>query len=310
MVNNKSLRREIIDSVIVDLNNKKTLCDSNLLFAVNENLNFFESAKSPVRFLNWIFYRASKIDKKKILELSDFGIEKWEKLLLTSLVDLERKKFPGVIKPLKNSLVEYIIKNEPKIILDIGCGGMEVVKQVILQLKDINYLNRIVFVGVDLSEFFYEVAQNNLTDVKDLVDVRIVNFNDSNWREKAFEGDKNLVLLFKENALNMHKFFDDKSIDLIFYSKFAHHLTDSQKLELSLLTNKVSKAVMEYDDYRSWPLLLPQMIFAWNNPILMNGAIFSRLRDYSKKELKNNLEPEWKIRFYPIGSYIKTYGIN
>lgn len=299
-------RGEIIDEIIKDLEERRTLCKNDLLLAIDENLEFFKSAKSFIKFFGWLVVRASKISRDKLLELSDFGIEKWEKILLNSLINLEKKKFPGVVAPLRDALVGFIIENEPKMILEIGCGGMEVVRQVLSKLKDAGYSKRIIFIGVDLSSCFYEVVDNNLQDLKEFVEVRKVDFNKKDWQKNATEGDKNLVLLFKGDALKMNKFFGDKSIDLVFYSKFAHHLTAKQRLELHFLTEKISKFVIEYDDYRSWPLLLPQVIFAWNNPVLMNGAVISRLRDYSKKELVGSLKLNWKIKFFSVGSYIKT----
>ena len=58
--------------------------------------------------------------------------------------------------------------------------------------------------------------------------------------------------------------------------------------------------------YDGWFLLLFSTIFNWRKPILMNGAVFSCLRDPSIKELKLRVAPEWRLSANPTG-YLRTY---
>lgn len=306
MIQNRKSQIQEINNRLEEI--KKTASPSQL-YAIEQNLIFFRAAQSFIHYFGWLFTVAKKIEGRKLLELSDFGVPAWEKELQNRLINMERKSFPGMITPLKKTIVEFILKNEPKILADLGSGGMEVERQIIIELKKRNYQNKLIFLGIDQSPIVHEIAKENLQGIKGISDIieidQISPATMTDLQKKSTA--QYLIFLSSNDIFKLTNQFPKQSINLIYYSKFRHHLNEDQKNELDKITTTLAKTVMEYDDYRSWFLMIPQSIATWKYPVLMNGAIFSRLRDLTKKELRRSMKDNWKIHFYLVGSYLKTY---
>lgn len=305
-------RTKVINEILADLQKLETTCPPEQRYALEENVRFFKASRSPLAYFWWLLTRAPFIDGERLKELADFGIPRWEKELLVELAKAEKKKLPGIIKPLVNVIVDFVEKNRARdsiILMDLGCGGMEVEKQIIRHLVNKEYPRQLIFIGVDKSDTSYGVARENLKDVESLIQMNdIEELNEKTLNDfKNLSGKRMLLIWCKNDILELDKCFRDKTIDLIFYSKFKHHLDSEGKSELDRVTTQIGKVVMEYDDYRSWPLLVPQSIFAWRSPVLLNGAVFSRLRDPALQELASQPLPGWNTQFFKIGSYLKVY---
>jgi hypothetical protein len=303
--NRKAQIREIYDR----LQQIKNTAPLQQQYAIEQNLAFLQAARSFPRYFIWLLAKANKIDGNRLLELTDFSVPEWENELQVRLVFMEKKSFPGMITPLRDAIVKFVIAKQPSVLMDFGCGGMELERQVITELKKNNYSKKLTFLGVDQSRTVHEVAKDNLKELNEVCQIKEIETlspallaetqNTSNFQY--------LAILCRNDIFKLTEQFPAQSVDLIYYSKFRHHLSEEQKTQLDRISTALAKTVMEYDDYRSWGLLIPQSIVTWPFPILLNGAVFSRFRDYTKMQLLDTLAEKWKIKFYPVGSYIKTY---
>ena len=300
-------RKLFIRDIILDLQELEKQGFSNS-YAVKENIKFFESAKNIFSYAAWLFLCAPFIERERLLELSDFPFSRWDEDLHAKLNRIERRAFPDLLRPLRRALVHHISHRKISIVMDLGSGAMEIERHVILELLKKKYHHKFVIIGLDRSVAAHRRARRNLKSLEGYIDIVEVENLDYQRLQSFIEniGNKHLIILCKNDIFKLENFFPRQSIDLIYYSKFRHHLTEDQKLSLDSITIKLAASVMEYDDYKSWPLLIPQSITAWKYPVLLNGAIFSRLRDPSKKELKK-ISREWRVQFYGIGSYLKTH---
>lgn len=300
-------RKEIIQAVIEDL---KRLRDSSKFlehrYAIEENLRFFNAIVSPLSYIWWLLWRAPKLRKDELLELSDFSFASWERDLHLNLMVMERRKFPGLITPLKNEIVKFILEKKPEVIMDLGAGSMEIERQIIEELALRAYPHRIIFIGIDCSKVAEELARKNLFTAASHAKIYEISILDLNTLNKIRheKREKHIVIFCQNDIFNLDKWLPENAAGIIFYSKFRHHLDKSQKTLLDKITHKISRVVMEYDDYRSLFFLIPQSLLAWSSPILLNGAIFSRLRDPTRQELKKR--DASCLKFFPVGSYLLT----
>lgn len=275
-------------------------------YAIDENLAFFKALQSVPVYINWLLFGASRIDANNLLELTDFPLPDWVREMHRGLIEIERRKFPGLIKPLVDCIVDFILQKKPRILVNFGCGGMEAERQVIERLKEAGYQKRLIFIGVDKSPVVKEIARANLMGLDDFLDIYEVEelSQDSLSGFFAKNIDKHAVVMCKNNIFEMDKLFNERSFGLIFHSLFRHHLSDSQKASLDQVAFRLAKAVIEYDNYKSWWHMIPPSIAIWNKPPLLNGAIFSRLKTPARKELSGRTGTA-SLRFYKKpGTYL------
>ena len=84
-----------INEILVDLRAAKTAtADKDKLYAIDENIIFFEAAKSFSCYLRWVFSRMNKIDPKRLLEINDI-LPKWDREMHIKLIEVEKRKYPG-----------------------------------------------------------------------------------------------------------------------------------------------------------------------------------------------------------------------
>lgn len=296
----KTTRLAKIEEIIEEL--KKLESDANS-YAVQKNIEFFEAIKSPLRYVGWLLFSANTIDKERILELNDFPKEEWEEDLHKNLVKMERKKIPGMIEPLKKKIVKIIHETSPRTVVNLGAGAMELERQVIEVLLKRGYDKDITFIAVDRSSVAKRIALENFAKLKEEIEIEEI---DHINKDKLLENNKKRikVILCSNDIFELGKEFEKGFFDVVCFAKFKHHLRDAQKEALETLIGIIGKNTIEFDDYRSWPLLIPQSIATWAHPILMNGAVFSRLRDYSKKELISRYGKGGQLKFFKNGSYM------
>ena len=65
----------------------------------------------------------------------------------------------------------------------------------------------------------------------------------------------------------------------------------------------VGVRVVEFDGYKSVPMMIPQTIEDWHNPVLVNGAIFSNFRYPTKEEVRARGNNKYLV-FSKIGTYL------
>ena len=75
-----------------------------------------------------------------------------------------------------------------------------------------------------------------------------------------------------------------------------------EKMVISL-----ADVVVESDDYRGFYLPFFSSITAWYKPILLNGAVFSSLRDPDLKSLKSDTSSSWRVSIKRGAGYVRIY---
>jgi hypothetical protein len=298
-------RTQIIHEILVDLERlkKEGPHEPDFQYAVQENIRFFQAAKQPLSFLKWQLFDARRIDTSRLLELADLSLPHWETELYDGLRWIERKKFPGLLAPLCKTLA----RTPGRVFMDAGCGAMETERQVIELLAWRQDSPPRVFIGVDQSPSSYAMIQETFRDVADQVEVtKLKNPNRELLLAVLRPNNRHRVIFIEADALTLEGWLLPQEIDIVYSSRFKHHLTSLQKKQMDKSLKKVGKVALEYDDYRTALSWIPQTLSAWSRPVLLNGALLSRLRQPSKRMLKSE-QHEYSIRFFsPPGSYLKT----
>jgi hypothetical protein len=300
-----SARYKKLARIRADLSKLKKRARLSQMYAIEENLVFFKAIRTLPGYLYWALTRRRHIETTKLLEIADLPLPHWEQELYQDLTYVENKKFPGLSKPLMKLLLKFIHEKPDAIILELGCGSMEVVRQTFDELhKHDAEVPNVMFVGVDLAPQAWDAIRQNFTTVADKVDVARI---DSLNQVKTLKVKKPTILFLEDDALKIAKQYG-KHFDLIYSSRFKHHLNQSEKAELDTIAKTGASMFIEYDDYRSAISWLPPLLTAWYRPILLNGAIFSQLRQPSIRQLKSeqrNGKSGSVLLFSPPGSYAK-----
>lgn len=297
-------RQEVIDSVKKDLESLRNNSKLNR-YAIDENIAFFDAIRSIFKYIRWLLIRAPKIDGKSLLEINDL-LPQWDESMHRKLMEVERKEFPGLIAPLVKQLSNIILGSKvPLILVNLGCGGMETERQIIDFLLKNKFSSKITFVGIDRSEIASRLIINNIKAFGDMVDFFAVdNLDDTKLVELRKTSSKKYLIIFcKNNIFDLDKYFSQNVFDITFHALFRHHLSEKDRLDIDVITEKLSKSVIEYDGYLSRVNIIPQTIAGWNAPVFLNAAIFSHLRFLRKKDLLV-LNKNKKILFTKIGYYL------
>lgn len=297
-------RKKIIAEVLKDL---ELLKNNPLLnqYAVNENIAFFEATKSILSYIKWLITKAPKIDGSRLLEINDL-LPRLDLTMHRKLIEMEKKKFPGLIDPLVKRILETVlIYSRPMTLMNIGCGGMEAERQVISSLIVNNYDKRLVFIGVDRSPTTAELIKENFKDLFNKVDFYEIDYLDNQKLQEIIKKQEKqfLMVLCKNDIFQIDKYFQKNTFDLVFHVLFKHHLNLKEQDAIDNILGKIGMSIIEYDGYLSWHNIIPQTIIGWNEPVFLNAEIFSHLRFFSKKELLEKHKNK-KIIFTKIGYYL------
>lgn len=293
-------RQQQINAILRDLKSYKPKKDE--IYAVHENILFYEAARGVLSFLKWQLFHAPHINATKLLELADLPFPNWETAFYEQLNSVERKNFPGLLKPLAN----YLAGQTGELFLDLGCGSMELERQVISSLQKVHDTRRRIFIGLDISPSSFEMVKRTFRNFTDEVHIQnISEISPTELKELQLKyPTKHLVVFVQKDARELHLHLKPNSVDVVYSSKFKHHLPDDFKTIIDEAMTKVGRHVIEFDDYRTPTSWIPQAFTAWKKPVLLNGALLSRIRQPLKKDLKK--QKQFNIKFYsPPGSYIK-----
>jgi SAM-dependent methyltransferase len=187
----------------------------------------------------------------------------------------------------------------------MGCGGMEVERQVIQVLQAKQHPGCVLFVGIDQSPVAHAIAKENLHTLGSAIVIEEYERLDREYLKSAVMSSQQTysVILAKNDVFKLHEEFHGCLFDIAFSSLFKHHLPPARKDEFDQTLAAVAKRVLEYDGYKSWGVMIPQTLTTWKSPVLLNGTIFSDLRYHTKKELKKKAGGH-KISFTKIGTYL------
>ncbi len=309
-------RKIIIDEILSDLALLRKDSSYPSQYAVVQTIEFFESLDSFWSNIKWLSLKAPKLKREQLLELADFPsslFAKWDKDTQLKLIELERRPFPGIVKPLVDEITKFILGNTSDFLLvgNLGCGAMEIERQIINELIQKKYNKKIVFVGIDKSSAAHELAKNNFRELKTLVKIYEIDQLNSDVLRKTTENVQGqyTLILAKNNLLTLDKFFKENEFDLIFHSLFKHHLAQDEKNQLDKIISKIAQTAYEYDGYKNWPLIFIHTIYTWNDPAFLNATILSDLRYFSKYQLYKTLTHNENIKFFSRGTYLKRLGM-
>lgn len=303
-------RQAKISAVISDLEKYKVTSSPETHYAINENIVFFKAIRTFLGYCYWGFSRRRKIDPNKLLEIADLPLPRWEKELYSDLSHVERKEFPGLSKPLRKLLVDHIASNNAAVLLDLGCGSMEVERQTLVMLKRKSLDANPIFIGVDSAPQALQAIEANFEDLQQEVDIKKLD-SLKDFNPKTLN--KPTIFFYCGDALEVADLHGHK-YDLIFSSRFRHHLNKDEKARIDSISHRLTHYVIEYDDYHTSMSWLPPVLTAWYRPILLSAANFSQIRQPSKKSLmkqKSLKQSSTKVLlFRPPGSYAKIFMSN
>ncbi|MFH1354348.1 MAG: class I SAM-dependent methyltransferase [bacterium] len=308
-------RRELINSILKDLHEFRNGCDNELKYAVDENIKFFEAAKHLWKYVPWLIKRYPKIDGKRIRELADFELSNglWEEILLEQLLGLEKKKFPDVTSPLIKQLHTDIskisqYKKGPIIVINVGCGGMEIERKLAQVFAHKPIPQPLVFIGVDLSPAALNVARHNLEDQN--VSFTHLQSLTPEIISRIKNNKPGTPLQFNflvGDALKLSDYVLPENVDIVFHSKFHHHLSDQNKKSFDDMIRKVASLTIEFDDYKGIYLPILSIFTGWDKPVLLNGAVLSSLRDPARDDIRQYTEEGWETKIYPLKGFLKIH---
>jgi hypothetical protein len=297
----------------------KTLeADPKYREAVRLNTEFFKAIRNPFSYVWWLIFRAPRMRKNRteIVEIIDLPFTKWQKRVLDILSWFE--VWMGALKPIKNRIIRELdiikaAKPEPIVIASIGCGGMELERQIVFQLVRERFNFPLVFIGVDYSTAGFEVAASKLEKLTGKGLVKLVNIShldiDALNRLKAEAAPQTFTIVYLNADAFELKDLPEDSFDLVYHTRLRHHLTLKESRRLDELALHLAPKLIELDDLFSVPGILTTSIFVWRFPAILNGAIFSFLKDFSQKELLASQESGWQANCHggPFSSYLRVY---
>ena len=304
-------RLKIINEIIEDLMRLKDQDDFRL-YAIEQNIKFFEAIKSISHYIRWLLVVAPHIDGTRLLELQDFPFPRWDREMHARLIEMERRNRPGLIKPLVDRIIKFIIDEQRTLTLvNFGCGGMEIERQVLRELLQRKYTTPILFIGVDKSSVVSDIAKNNLKEMDTAMRIYEVEKLTSDFLKKIkSEIVKHTIILCKNDILSFTQFFPSEEFDLIFHSLFMHHLSFEEKKNIMSAARISAKNIFEYDGYKSRFVFIPQTVVGWNHPPFFNAEIFSNLRFASKIEVRAYAKRNKLSFFNKTATYLLEYKDN
>ena len=306
-------KQKMIDEILADLMALKSQNFDANNYAIDENIKFFLATRSFKSYLKWLIFESPKIKTEKLLELSDFHLNdgKWERILQKELMEIEKWKFPDLLGPLRKEILKKLedisLPQRHTICVNLGAGSMEIDRQVIEALRRSGEYKKYIFIGIDNSIASINSARNNLSNLN----LKIISLTELSPQilleiKTQHENEQFIVVLLCNEALSMEKYFEPHSIDLLYFSKFKHHLPTDTKLRLDDLLSKYSNLAIEFDNLNGWFMRYVPIKSQWYQPVLLNGGIFSCLRNPTKKYLKSLTKTNWTTKYFP-DSYLRIF---
>jgi len=299
--------QEINDAVKKLESFKNDAAYANDLYAIDENIIFLKSIKNLVSYLGWLVSRPKKIAPAKLLELTDFPVEEWDVKMHRRLMEIERNRHIGVGKPLVDKIVAYVSgETRANVLVNLGAGGMEVDRQALAALLEKKYSYPLIVVGVDRSPVSRRLAKENLGSLGSAVNViecDELTHQKLNEIEAANKGIA--VVLCKNDIFSLERDFLPGSFDLMYHSLFKHHLAPELRPRLDAMMKKLAHHVYEYDGYRTWGVIVPQTVVAWNYPFFLSGTVLSNIRFDKEAAVRERAAAAKTLSFYPgTGHYL------
>jgi len=311
-------RKTEIQEILSDLESLKS--EPNYREAVALNIEFFKAIRYPISYFWWAIFRAPRIrrNRAKIVELGDLPLPRWQWAILKTLSEFEAG-VPAMLLPIRQRIVAELgrlkeTQKGPIVVSSLGCGGMELERQVMYELVRTRFNLPVVFVGVDYSPIVPDIVTSKFNSLlsKGLVQVRTLShLGADDLRSLKLQVTSHMfsVVLLSTNAFEL-KDLPGNSFNLVYHTRLKHHLTCEEGRELDEMATHLAPKVIEFDDLFSIRTFVLASIFAWRFPAGLGGQIFSYLRSLSKKESMYRQSKDWRVDIIytkPIWSYLRIY---
>lgn len=287
--------------------------------AVKLNIEFFKAARCPFSYLWWLMFRAPRLrrNRSQIVELLDLPFPRWQKTVLETLSWFE--VWMRNLHPIRDRIIQELarlreVKREPIVVASFGCGGMELERQIIYRLIRMRFDVPLIFVGVDYSPTINEVVKEKFAKLvaKGIVRIETISrleISDLKRIKAEAASHRFLLVILNADAFELKDLAED-SFDLVYHTRLRHHLTLKENKSLEGLAIHLAPKLVELDDIFSIPIILIISLFVWRFPAVLNGAVFSYLRDFSRKELLSTRKGKgWQVGLYgkPFSCYLRIY---
>ncbi|MDD5590799.1 MAG: class I SAM-dependent methyltransferase [Dehalococcoidales bacterium] len=287
--------------------------------AVNINIEFFRVLRFPLSYLWWLMFRAPRLrrERLRIRELADLPFPGWQDELLETLSWFEIW-MGRILRPIRQEIIRELerlrkIKKEPIVIASFGCGGMELERQILYQLLRSRFNFPLLVIGVDYSPAIKDVISRKFANLvsKGMLEIETASrlgADDLNKMKERAKGRRFSIVLFNTDAFELQA-LPENSFDLVYHTRLRHHLSLEERDRLDKLTIHLAPKFMELDDVYNIPGIMIESTFLWRFPVVLNGGIFSYLRDFSKKELKTLEGRGWQVNIYGrlLPCYLRVY---
>jgi hypothetical protein len=310
-------RKMEIQGILADLESLQS--DAKYGEAAKLNSEFFRAIRSPLTYVRWLLFKAPKLrrNRSQIVEIGDLPLERWQKSGLEVLSGFEA--IAGASLPIKQRIMEQIenstdTSGRPILMLSLGCGGMELEREVIYELVRRHSSVSVAFVGVDYAPVVPEIVTSRLRPLtaKGLLRLEIasrVDIDDLQRLKSAADSPRFQAFILNTDLFQLAGLPED-FFDLAYHTRLAHHLTAEGNDRLRRLALRLAPKLIEFDDLFSIRTILSASRAAWRFPAGFAGCIFSYLRDHSRKELLSQCSDGAKLKTVytkPVRCYIREY---
>lgn len=292
-------RRDVIDQVVNRLRSSKFI-DKSIpkAQAIRELTEFFLASRNPWAYLIWTCRKAPWLHGPDLLELLDVACPEFHEPVHLSLVRLERKAAPGLVRGVVQALTQSIRTQAEQgslgWIAELGAGGGEVIRQTLNAIcSDASRKISLTLVGVDSDPAAVRVARENLGAFCKDRGIDFLVMNSVGELEPFLVGGKveagqSTVVYVRADALDFlraasrHRWPPFSVVTHVF---LRHHLAERGYEEMNSLLKQVARQILEYDTLRTWIHYLGATIENWSDPLLLQSAVFSALRGLRPSQL-------------------------
>lgn len=295
-------RRDVIDQVVnrlrdLKLNYKNTPNGQS----IRELTEFFLASRNPWAYLSWTCRKAPRLAGPDLLELLDVPCPEFHERVHRSLVRLERKAAPGLVRGLVQELARSIRTRAEQgslgWVAELGAGGGEVIRQTLnaIHSQPAGSVS-LTMVAVDNDPAALRVAGENLGEFcKDRgIDFLVINsigeFDAFAMRAKV-KASQSAVAYVRADALDFLRAASQQGwqpFSIVAHVFLRHHLPEHSYEEMNAFLRQVAGQVLEYDTLRTWVHYLGATVENWSDPLLLQSAVFSALRGLRPSQLADH----------------------
>ncbi|MBU6323193.1 nitroreductase family protein [Patescibacteria group bacterium] len=280
-------------------------------YAVEQNILFFESLRSPLRYLTWLYGARKRIRREHLLEINEL-LPELDEIFHEKMSEIERRPRPGIIEP----VVGYLTESAARVpggtrlrIASLGSGSMEAERQFIERLGAHDAHCPVTIVGFDISSGARAYAERNLRNLPGVRFIHVSGLTKEALLDYEREaGDSILVIAADNDIFTLPTAFPPHFFDIAMTVLFLHHLPEGERARLVAEMRDFASRTLNYDGYRNEIVLPLLSLTGWHSPVFLNAAVFSSVRFNSRAEAAA-LHPDAVINFYNHGHYRATFPI-